>query len=189
MNPYQSTPETLRIGYSTRTKIAVAVAATVGWLLAYSLLTGELPLYALLPGTLGLISTLFVVVTLRGGYTMHRSALHHTTWSGRRTYSRASFLGAELVDDTRGKPGLLLRFQGGVLLLAESRDCSDPVAVQQYLERHWQVSLDAPRLDHAGPVNENIVMDYESVHLFWLGLGTIGFAALSALGQIGRAHV
>jgi hypothetical protein len=184
MTPNLSSQETLRVGHSTRTKLAVAGAALVGWLLTYTTLTGGAALFALMPGTVGLVASILLIATLRSGYSMHRSALHHITWSGRRTYARTSFLGAETVEDGRGRTGLLLRFQNGVLLLSDARGCSDPELVKQFLEMNWHISAAAPRIDPVGPVNENIVMEYESVHLFWLGLATIGLAGLSALGPM-----
>jgi hypothetical protein len=185
MTPYLSSPETLRVGYSTRTKLALGVAAAVAWLLTYSALASDAALlFAFVPGTLGLITSALLIGTLRSSYSMHRSALHHTTWTGRRTFPRASFLGAEMVDDSGGKTGLLLRFQTGVLLLSNARGCSDVPAVQRFLEQNWQVSANTPRQDHVGPVNENIVMEYEAVHLVWLGIATIALAGLSSIGPM-----
>ncbi len=185
MTPYLSSPETLRVGHATRTKVALGMAAAVGWLLTYSTLSSDVTaLFALLPATMGLIASIVLIGALRSGFSMHRSALHHHKWTGKRTYSRASFLGAEMVEEGRGKAGLLLRFQNGVVLLSDSRGCSDPEAVQRYLEQHWQVSANAPRPDPVGPVNENLVMEYESVHLIWLGFATIALAGLSALGPM-----
>lgn len=185
MTPYFSSPEALRVGHAARTKVALGVAALMGWLLTYSTLSSDVaPLFALLPAAMGLIASVVLFVTLRSGFSMHRSALHHHKWSGRRTYSRTSFLGAETIEQGRGKAALLLRFQNGVVLLSDARGCSDPEAVQRYLEQHWQVSPNAPRLDSVGPVNENLVMEYESVHLIWLGFATIALAGLSALGPM-----
>lgn len=185
MTPYQSSPETLRVGHAMRTKVALGIAASVAWLLTFGTFNSDAePIFALLPATMGLIATAVLIVTLQSSFTMHRSALHHKTWSTRRTYARASFLGAETIEDGRGKLSLLLRFQSGVVLMSEDRGCSDPAAVQRFLEQHWQIMPNAPRLDVAGPVNENLVMEYESVHLIWLGFATIALAGLSALGPM-----
>lgn len=185
MTPYLSSPETLRVGHAARTKVALGLTAALGWLLTFSTLTsGAAPLFALMPAMVGAAASLVLFTTLRSGFSMHRSALHHHSWSGRRTYSRASFLGAETVENGRGKTNLLLRFQNGVVLLSEARGCSDVGAVQRFLEQQWQVSANAPRPDPVGPVNENLVMEYESIHLIWLGFATIALAGLSALGPM-----
>lgn len=185
MSPANRPFETLRVGHATRSKVAVAAAAFFGWLLTYSTLTLNVsPLFALIPGALGFISSILLYSTLRSGYSMHRTALHHTIWSGRRTYSRSAFLGAEVLEDGRGESSLLLRFRNGVLMLSAARDCSDPQAVRAFLEQYWQIHPEAPRQDTVGPVVENIVMQYEGLHLVCLAVATLALAGLSALGPM-----
>jgi hypothetical protein len=165
--------------------LSVAAAAGVGWLLTYTMLSaGDASLLAVLPATLALVASGLLWITLRSGYTVTAEALRHVTWSGTTVYPRSAFLGAETVEDTRAKPGLLLRFENGILLLSDGRGCSDPEAVKTFLEQTWHVSSIERQRVPAGPVKDNLVFQYESVHLFWLGLLTVLLAAGAALGPM-----
>ena len=152
--------------------------------MTYGTLAADEPLIAALPATLALVASLLSIVTIRSGYTIQRDTLHHTSWRGRRSYPRAAFLGVERTDAGRGKPGLLLRFQTGALMLSDDRGCSHPLAVQNYLEEHWHASSAEQPRDPIGPVMENLTMEYESVHLILLGFATLALAALSAMGPM-----
>src|SRR5262245_55245916 len=108
----QSTPsDGLRVGYSTGTKAAVALAAAMGWWAAYAT-------ESFLPGVFASAFTLLLIITYRTAFEITRTELRHTTWKGRTVHPRADFLAFETLDNS-GKPGLLLRFQSGVVMLTD----------------------------------------------------------------------
>jgi hypothetical protein len=165
-------------------RTVIAAVTGTGWLLTFAILvTGTLPLAAVLSG-ISLAATVLLIATFRSGYVIDSTNLRHTTWRYRRDYPRAAFLSAEFVEDTRGKSGLLVRFQTGAVLLSPRNGCSDPRAAQAFLDHHWQDSPGAHDRASTGPVNENLVLEYESLHLVRLAALTVFFAALSAAGPM-----
>jgi len=177
--------ETLRVGYSTGSKLVVAFAACFCWLLTYSTFAaGSTPIIVVLPLAFALFVSGLLFVTFRSGYTANGLILRRTTWRGHTTYLRPDFLGSEAVADKRGKPGILLRFKTGVLLLSETQGCSDPKAIQTFLETVWNLSATDYRREPAGPVQINLVLEYENTHLVVLGFATILLSLVASLGPM-----
>jgi hypothetical protein len=179
------TPDTLRTGYSTRTKLAVTAAACVAWIFTVLIVVaGAVPALGGLLGVFALVASALAVVTFRSGYAVTIGSLRHTTWRGESFHLRSAFLGVESMEDNRGNPALLLRFESGVVFLSDSAGCSDPQSVQQFVERHWQVAATQRLRPPTGPVLDNLVLQYESLHLALLALATLGLAGLAALGPM-----
>ena len=183
--PQQTFPSgTLRIGYSTQTKLALVGAACLGWVLTYTTLSGGATGVALVLGSIALIATLLMISTFRSGYTIDESVLRHTTWRGQIEHSRSAFLAAETVNDKRGNPGLLLRFKTGIVMLSDATGCCDPQAVEAFLEERWQASSAEQSRAVAGPVSQNLELSYEPLHLVVLACATVVLAVLTALGPM-----
>lgn len=177
-------PDTLNLGYSTRTKATVAGAATLGWILTFVLSSGDIASVSVVPYMVALLGTLLVVITVRSGYVIDATALHRTTWRGTRTYAASDFLGSELLHGSNAKPGVLLRFRTGIVFLSEARGCATPEVVQHYIHTEWGFSPAQQHHQPAGPVDQDLLLQYESIHIAVLAVATVVFAGLAALGSM-----
>ena len=61
-------PDTLNLGYSTRTKVIVAGAATLGWILTFALSNSDIATISVAPYMVALLGTLFAILTVRRGF-------------------------------------------------------------------------------------------------------------------------
>ena len=176
-------PATLNVGYSTRTKLAVTGIAALGWVLMLTLSGDDLANVSVIPYVAALLASVFLLSTVRSGFVIDAGALHHTTWRGTKSYAANDFLSANAVTDKNGKAGVVLPFRTGIVMLTASRGCSDPNAIARYIASEWTAE-DPAYAQPLGPVNEDLVLQYETIHIALLTVATVVLAALAVAGPM-----